>query len=259
MPVTYATGFEQVPQPTASTATGRSQRVRLDDIPCVTEPKRTLLHNEQRGREKSKQRELAVAAESASCPKLTPRWTQTCRSSRPASTQTCPSCHKRPPCTGWSVPKMNPCPDSSCTVPCPNLDPPQVTVSPSHILWAHLQATREAGPSLQTFDLLVVEAKGAGSFIGGAQARTPILPCVTHLCASAQMPSKTRRHWRMPPPCCNESVRGSSQSPCSTCNQTIFVQQITALQMLLAGVVALAAVRVTQLRGSRLDHVRGFY
>lgn len=73
MLVTYATSFEQAPQPTTSTVTARSQCVWLDDIPCVTEPKRTLLYNEQRGREKSKQRDLAAAAESASCPKLTPR------------------------------------------------------------------------------------------------------------------------------------------------------------------------------------------
>lgn len=72
VPATYAAGFEQVPRPTAGTATARSRRVRLDDIPCGTEPKRTLLCDERRGREKSKQRELAAAAESTSCPKLTP-------------------------------------------------------------------------------------------------------------------------------------------------------------------------------------------
>lgn len=72
-PATYAAGFEQAPRPAAGTATARSRRVRLDDIPCGTEPKRTLLCDERRGREKSKQWELAGAAENASCPKLTPR------------------------------------------------------------------------------------------------------------------------------------------------------------------------------------------
>lgn len=73
VPAAYTAGFEQAPRPTAGTATARSRRVQLDDIPCGTEPKRTLLCDERRGREKSKQRELAVVAESASCPKLTPR------------------------------------------------------------------------------------------------------------------------------------------------------------------------------------------
>lgn len=87
VPATYAAGFEQAPRPTAGTATARSRRVRLDDIPCGTEPKRTLLCAARRGREKSEQQELAGAAESASCPKLTPRWTRTRRSSRPTRTR----------------------------------------------------------------------------------------------------------------------------------------------------------------------------
>lgn len=71
-PPTYAAGFERAPRPAAGTATARSRGVRLDDGPCGTEPKRTLLCDKRRGREKSKQRELAAAAERASCPTLTP-------------------------------------------------------------------------------------------------------------------------------------------------------------------------------------------
>lgn len=84
MPATYAAGFEQAPWPTTGTATARSRRVRRDDIPCGTEPRRTLLCDERGGREKSKQRELAAAAERASCPKLAPRRARTRRPSCPA-------------------------------------------------------------------------------------------------------------------------------------------------------------------------------
>lgn len=98
MPATYAAGFEQAPWPTTGTATARSRRVRRDDIPCGTEPKRTLLCDERGGREKSKQRELAAAAERASCPKLAPRRART------RGARTCPPRRTRSPCTACSVP-----------------------------------------------------------------------------------------------------------------------------------------------------------
>lgn len=68
----YGPSFERAPRPAAGAASALSRRVRLGDIPCGPEPKRTLLCDERRGRETSKQQELAAAAESASCPKLTP-------------------------------------------------------------------------------------------------------------------------------------------------------------------------------------------